>query len=258
MLKVLLREPLVHFVGLALILFALLPKDPSNNDLEILVSDHFVQGLAEDSRRKSGGDLSEADLIASFIRDETLYREGMSLGLNLGDAIVRRRVVQKMELLIRDNVEVGEPSDKEIDEFRGVQPGGSLRVSFEQAYFSKDVRKDPTADAKKALLDSESWSEVPGDPFPLGSKFASKTLKQVTSQFGSEFAESLFELPVGGFQGPVKSALGVHLVRVSRREEVAMNKKKARLRLLEKRRLEETEKAINTLIKRYKVRRVAD
>ncbi len=41
-------------------------------------------------------------LIDSWIRDEALYREAQRLGLAEGDEIVRRRLVDKMEFLLRD------------------------------------------------------------------------------------------------------------------------------------------------------------
>ena len=39
----------------------------------------------------------------------------------------------------------------------------------------------------------------------------------VARQFGAEFAAELFTLPLGRWQGPVKSGYGVHLVRVKER-----------------------------------------
>ena len=37
--------------------------------------------------------------IERFIRDEVLYREALRLGLDQGDAVVRRRMAQKMDIL---------------------------------------------------------------------------------------------------------------------------------------------------------------
>ncbi|MFI5064367.1 MAG: hypothetical protein ACHP9Z_10365 [Streptosporangiales bacterium] len=37
--------------------------------------------------------------VADFIREEVLYREALALGLDRDDLVVRRRLVQKMEML---------------------------------------------------------------------------------------------------------------------------------------------------------------
>jgi hypothetical protein len=47
---------------------------------------------------------SESDrLVADYVREEVLYREALALGLDRDDLVVRRRLVQKMEMLaLRD------------------------------------------------------------------------------------------------------------------------------------------------------------
>ena len=37
--------------------------------------------------------------MEDFVREEVLYREALALGLDLADLVVRRRLVQKMEVL---------------------------------------------------------------------------------------------------------------------------------------------------------------
>ena len=41
-------------------------------------------------------------LVESFIRQEVLYREGLAMGLDKDDTIVKRRMAQKMEFLSED------------------------------------------------------------------------------------------------------------------------------------------------------------
>ena len=45
---------------------------------------------------------AESDrFVADFVREEVLYREALTLGLDRDDLVVRRRLVQKMEMLAR-------------------------------------------------------------------------------------------------------------------------------------------------------------
>ena len=44
-------------------------------------------------------------LAADFVKEEILYREALTLGLDKGDLVVRQRMRQKMEFLNADLVE---------------------------------------------------------------------------------------------------------------------------------------------------------
>ena len=46
----------------------------------------------------------------SFIRQEVLYREGLAMGLDKDDTIVKRRMAQKMEFLSEDVAAAHEPT----------------------------------------------------------------------------------------------------------------------------------------------------
>jgi hypothetical protein len=58
-----------------------------------------------DSRGRGDGRRSAQELqglIEDYIRDEVFYREGRAAGLDRDDALIRRRVRQKMEFLAED------------------------------------------------------------------------------------------------------------------------------------------------------------
>src|SRR6185503_9403001 len=52
-------------------------------------------------------------LIEDYIRDEVFYREGRAAGLDRDDALIRRRVRQKMEFLA-NKMSVPEPDEAEL------------------------------------------------------------------------------------------------------------------------------------------------
>src|SRR5207248_607365 len=59
----------------------------------------------------------EAALIQRYIDNEVLYREALALGLDRGDIIVRRRLVQKMEFLTEGLDPLPEPTDAELQAY---------------------------------------------------------------------------------------------------------------------------------------------
>jgi hypothetical protein len=98
----LLREPLLHFAVLGALLFALHGWLGAGTveDAEIVVPAHTVAALARDFERAYERPATQAELdelIGEYVREEVYYREAVAAGLDRDDAIIRRRLRQKME-----------------------------------------------------------------------------------------------------------------------------------------------------------------
>jgi hypothetical protein len=63
---------------------------------------------------------------------------------------------------------------------------------------------------KNETVSAEDWQL--GDPFMLHYEYAMKTQTEVMQLFGSTFADTVFEMSPGGWQGPIESGYGMHLV----------------------------------------------
>ena len=62
---------------------------------------------------------------------------------------------------------------------------------------------------------SQNW-ESQGDAFIAGRRFTKLAQPAVRRDFGTAFAQSLFELPdAPDWQGPINSAFGVHIIRLT-------------------------------------------
>jgi hypothetical protein len=57
---------------------------------------------------------------------------------------------------------------------------------------------------------AEDWQL--GDPFMLHYDYVLKSQTEVMQLFGSEFADDIFQMSQGNWQGPVRSGYGMHLV----------------------------------------------
>jgi parvulin-like peptidyl-prolyl isomerase len=53
----------------------------------------------------------------------------------------------------------------------------------------------------------------------LDISYEGQSEREVSAAFGEVFAEALVRLPVGEWQGPVSSGYGLHLVKVTERED---------------------------------------
>ena len=100
-----LKEPLLHFAVLGLGLFALYrlaSDDAGEAAQEIVVDAPRIAALAEQFVRTWRRPPSAAELdglVQSYVRDEVLYREGLALGLDRDDPVIRSRIRLKMEVL---------------------------------------------------------------------------------------------------------------------------------------------------------------
>lgn len=223
-----LHEPLFHFllIGLALfIAYSLVaPKAPqtSSNRIELTKDDLNqlqISWSAQWQRPPTPDEMR--GLIDEKVRQEILFREGMALGLDQGDEIIKRRIAQKMDFLAEDVSTVSAPTSADLKAWfeknsaRFTLPG---LITFRHLYFSPDVRgqkaRDDAGRALERLSNSSAVTAASGDRFMFQDYYADNSPEQVAKVFGGQFAESIFKLKVGVWQGPVESGLGWHVVRI--------------------------------------------
>jgi peptidyl-prolyl cis-trans isomerase C len=217
----LLREPFVHFILVSLALFAayrfLNPnaeRVEQSRRIELTVDDVRALQLAWMAQWKRPPTPEElGGLVDAKVHEEVLYREALALGLDQGDTIVKRRLAQKMEFLADDVSALRDPKADEIrgwfeknaDRFR--LPG---RIYFRHVYFSPDRRGAKAREAAASAL--QKVSAAGSDPFMFQDHYADRTPEQVAGIFGAQFAQALFQLKPGAWQGPLESGLGWHIV----------------------------------------------
>jgi parvulin-like peptidyl-prolyl isomerase len=107
-------------------------------------------------------------------------------------------------------------------------------------------------------LDGNADASAMGDTILLEHQFEAMPTRDVTKQFGAEFAAKLAELSPGQWHGPIESGFGLHLVRVDERREggapaLADVRDVVRREWENVRRQEANEKFYQELLKRYSV-----
>jgi hypothetical protein len=231
MLKSILREPLVHFLLLGAALFALdawlRPTAATPANTEIVVSEARIRNLAQNFRRtwQRPPTREELDgLVESHVREEVFYREALALGLDRDDAIIRRRLQQKVEFISEEAAALARPTDEDLNAYLKTNADAfqvEPSVTFSQIYLDPRKRSSTLdADAKRLLaaLKGGGVSQAPallGDRLMmLEPRYEGESKTELARLFGSEFAEALVKQPVGQWAGPIASGYGVHLVKV--------------------------------------------
>jgi hypothetical protein len=225
----LLREPLVHFLLIGLVLFlayARLNPD-TGDDFRIVVDEARVRDLSrqfEATWNRPPQPQELQGLIDGYVEDEILYREGLALGLDEDDPVIRRRVRQKLEV-ISEELDSGQaPAEADLAAYLAANPDSFRQpplVTFEQLYLGPPGPVEERArriEAALAALDAGADPARFGEQTMLPRSGTRQPLDLVARSFGQEFAAQLDILPVGGWQGPIASGFGLHLVRISARE----------------------------------------
>jgi len=227
------REPLVHFllIGAALFVFYDQTREQgSEAPNRIVMSSGEVEQLAANFKRTWMRPPTETELsalIENYVREEVFYREALAMGLDQSDPVVRQRMRSKLEFILED-LSSAEVADEVLlaylkehpDKFR-TQP----QVSFQQVYLSPDARTDLAGEAEVLLarLNEGAAPESLGDPTLVPYAFTLASQAEIERTLGERFGRGVVELvPGDDWVGPVFSAYGGHLVKVSERVDARL------------------------------------
>ncbi len=270
--KKVLREPLLHFLIIGVILFVFwgVWGDNAGSDGEqIVVGSARIEQIRDTWKKQWRREPTEKELeslVEQFIKEEVLYREALNMGLEKEDSIIRRRLAQKMQFLIQDIADRKPPEEAELKAFFNQNPEqyqSPARISFTHVYFNRERRKNTILnDAREALvgLQIRNPERAPekGDPFMLNLDYVRVSKQETARLFGKTFAEDLFALRPGPWQGPIQSGYGIHLVRLvehipARLPEFSEVAGRVRQEFVNNQRRKANKETIQALKDRYKI-----
>lgn len=233
-LRRLLRDPMLQFIVAGAFIFGatqLIAAYRDNSARTIVVDDALRSRLGKLYALQLGAaptDAQLAGLIDTYVHDEILYREALALGLDAGDEIIRRRLVQKMGFLQSDLIIATDPDEKTLRDFYQSHPAQfaePARVSFQQYFFAadSDVADPRRAERTRAQLNATTTVPRADTAGPLAVEYRQLDRTGLTQLFGTTpIVDALLQVPVGQWQGPFRSGYGWHLVRIEQREEPAV------------------------------------
>jgi hypothetical protein len=230
------REPLVHFLAIGVVLFAVhawrgepaapRPEAPAVVAAErAVVVDGAAQAvIAERATRRLGRapDAAElADETERWIDEEILYHEAIARGLDRDDPMIHERIASRMAYVLEQAIVVPEPDEASLRAWfdaHGDRWDVPERVDFVHVFVAGDdaaarARRDELA----AQLAAGAAPERLGDRFSGGHRYRGRRLEDLARAFGDAFADGLLAQAPGTWQ-PRASRHGLHLVRLDRVE----------------------------------------
>jgi hypothetical protein len=213
------REPLLHFLVLGAVLFAVdYVVVGRANDPTAIVVDGAVDREALRIFREQKGRAPNADELYALRRiwldNEVLYREGLALKLDQGDPAIRDRVIFKALTVVEAGLKLP-PYDDDL--LRGwfeknrVKYDEPPRYDFEEAV----IAGDPSESAAREL--ASALNEGTQSDIEAGLRiFKARPLPTIVQSYGPEFADALQRASVGEWE-PLRHRDGWRVIRVGDR-----------------------------------------
>jgi parvulin-like peptidyl-prolyl cis-trans isomerase-like protein len=211
-----LREPLLHFVLLGGLLFAIDHVVAARaDDPRTIVIDRDVDRQGREVFQAARGREPNEDELHALRRvwldNEVLYREGLALQVDKGDTAIRERVIFKALSIVDANVSLPPYDDKMLREWfesHRAKYDEPARYDFQEAILVGD-KSEQAVRAFVSSLNAGSPGEIKADL----RVFTKRPRGNLVQSYGEEFAKELDVAPVGEWRA-VKSKSGWRAMRL--------------------------------------------
>jgi hypothetical protein len=194
------KEPLLHFVILGGLLFALdsLIVARTDDPTTIMVGsdvDNEAKQVFESSRGRPPDAQELRALRQVWLDNEVLYREGLALGLDKGDTAIRERVIFKMLSIVDAGTKLPSYDDQVLRDWfekNRARYDEPARYDFQEAILVGDKSES----GMRAFVSSLN-AGTPGDVKADLRVFKHRPRENLVQSYGAEFATELDASPVG-------------------------------------------------------------
>ncbi|NOZ37849.1 MAG: peptidyl-prolyl cis-trans isomerase [Gammaproteobacteria bacterium] len=215
------REPLLHFLLIALLLFAADAFFSGDQRQVIQVDANTLDFLVKQRSELLMRELSEEErksLLNNYIDDEVLLREAYLLGLDK-DARMRSQLIKKMRIMLA--VELPRPTEADLRAYLDANRERYRlppRISFLHVFYNtadavpQGLRAKLNATAINA--DAKLLNTGQLDPL-LGRAPKQRSELELRAYIGTKTAAEIFTIDDDKWHGPLRSPRGIHFVRIT-------------------------------------------
>jgi len=219
-LRTLAREPTVHFLVVAILVFAFYALNDTGAGQVLEIDPREVEARVFLQEINTGEPVTEASrqaILDAYIEEQILVREALAMELD-NDARIHDMLAQKMRHVLSGDII--QPTEAELAAFyEASRERYRVPATLTADELVFDQRDDLPPEVV-TLLETGAGPEAmlalaPGDSGPL----RNANRLDLANIFSDEFADRVFAAPPGTWQGPFVSNRGQHWLRVTAREE---------------------------------------
>lgn len=208
-----LREPLLHFVILGGVLFAvdyfLVGREDDPNTIVVDAEvDREARAVFKAARGREPNEEELYALRRVWLDNEVLYREGLGLQLDKGDKAIRERVIFKALSVVDAGTKLPPYDDKLLREWfeqRRAKYDEPARYDFQEAVLAGGASESQLRAFAAALN-----AGAPGDAEAGLRVFDGRPHENIVKSYGEAFAKALEAAPVGEWRAlPSRDGLRV-------------------------------------------------
>lgn len=225
LLKSILHEPLFHFLLIACLLFFLSEESENNSianpqiTLES-IDTNLLRSALKNSLQREPTPLEIEAFTKRIFYQELLLAEAIELNLHKEDALLKERLLEKMNQIIHATIPNAEIPEERLKAYYRANRDSYLpreSLSFYHVYFRFENAKNikGTLEALEDANISAKSAASFGDIYRGGSYFKSMTQEALSKEFGRYFAQKVFRLKSGLWHKSVRSKYGEHLIYIT-------------------------------------------
>ena len=222
-LRLLLREPTLHFFLIALAIFAVYGITRAGSDKLLEIDQREIDARIFMREMAAGEALTDEQrqfITSLYVEEQILVQEAIALGLD-NDARIHDVLAQKMRHVLSGDVI--QPSAGELEAYYQANPERYRTlptVSVDELVFNT---RQPLAEAVIEGLDRGAESEAllqleAGDSAPL----PDVNRIDLANIFDPTFSDTVFASAIGRWNGPFISNRGQHWLRVTEKKEESL------------------------------------
>lgn len=252
------HEPLLHFLGLAALLFvfnALFSGDGREVITVDTATQEYLIEQRQDLQLRELTPEERKEVIDTFIEEEILVREARKRGFE-NSSRIRTLLIQNMRFFLASDIP--EPTEEELRAFfdENIEEFVSEpTMTFDHAFF-RDPDSVP-ADTLQLLLEGADHRSL-GDTDFMTERLIGITEQQLVATFGREPAAEILAIEDELWHGPFLSNEGAHFLRMTERSAAKrptfeMVKSWIGTQWLQNKNREVTDRAISDMRQNYRV-----
>ncbi|MEW6993450.1 peptidyl-prolyl cis-trans isomerase [Colwelliaceae bacterium MEBiC 14330] len=222
------KEPLIHFflIGCAIYGVYLWLTNQNQDTSPIIVNEGKVKQLVTMHKKiwqREPNNKELDNLIQEYLLEEIAYREGIALGLDLNDIVIKRRVRQKLDFIAEESLPRPSPTDQILKDYMNQHPEKFRQddlYTFRHIFFDKARHDDVVNQANQLLIKLRKTPNI--DTTNLGAGYFFKryyqsiTIDKLDNVFGKKFSQMLVSTSAQNWHGPLQTDFGSHLVYIEK------------------------------------------